>query len=149
METNDKWDKYFMTVARTTAELSYCVRLKVGAVAVRDNRIIAVGYNGTISGFDNRCEITVGYDEDDKPILLTLDTVEHAERNLIAFAAKHGIALAGCTLYITHAPCADCARAIINSGFTKLVYGEPYKTYAGLHMLQRTAKVEVKEFKNV
>ena len=101
----DKWQNYFSQVADLTAELSYCVKLKVGAIAVKDRRIICTGYNGTLPGTDNCCEIEI---KDTVTGLVTLKTeieTEHAERNLIAHAAKHGISLDGASLYITHSPC--------------------------------------------
>ena len=85
---SDKWDKYFISVARLTAGLSYAKKLQVGAVAVKDKRIICTGYNGTLPGTDNCCEHEIKeWDHvNNKEIvrLKTKETVEHAERNLIA-----------------------------------------------------------------
>jgi dCMP deaminase len=132
----DKWQYYFSQVADLTAELSYCEKLKVGAIAVKDRRIICTGYNGTLPGTDNCCEIEI---IDDKTGFATLKTkieTEHAERNLVAHAAKHGIALNGASLYITHSPCIQCAKAIINSGFKEVYWKHMFKSDEGLKLLQ-------------
>lgn len=115
-----------MDVASRTSELSYAKRLKVGAVAVRDKRIICVGFNGTPPNSPNECE------KDGK----TLPNVLHAEENLILFAAKNGISLDGCSIYITHQPCLNCARMIFGSGITELVYKEMYRASEGLEFLE-------------
>jgi dCMP deaminase len=133
----DKWQQYFSKVADLTAELSYCTKLKVGAIAVRDRRIICTGYNGTLPGTDNCCEIEV---KDPETGIVTLKTrleTEHAERNLIAHAAKHGIALNQAELYITHAPCVQCAKAIINSGIIAVYWKNAFKTDEGLRLLNK------------
>lgn len=126
----DRWDKYCLNVARLTANLSYCERLKVGAVATLATRIVCTGFNGTLPGMDNCCEDTI-YGK-----LVTKPTTEHAERNLIGFAAKNGIALLGAHLYITHAPCVECAKMIITSGFSKVIWGEQYRCDSGLQLLR-------------
>lgn len=115
-----------MDVAKITADLSYATRLKVGAVAVRDKRIVCVGFNGTPPGLPNECE------SDGQ----TLPTVLHAEENLILFAAKNGISLAGCSIYVTHQPCLNCARMIFGSGMVEVVYGDAYRSDEGLKFLE-------------
>lgn len=126
---------YFISVAKLTASLSYCKKLQVGAIAVKDKRIICTGYNGTLPGHDNCCEEEI-IGENGLVTLSTKDSVEHAERNLIGYAARKGIALEGAYLYITHAPCEPCARAIANSGFSRVFFTELYKTDAGLLLLK-------------
>lgn len=106
-----RWNEYFMDVARRTAQLSYCVKRKVGAVAVRDNRIICVGYNGTPVGDDNACEDMNGS---------TFSNVLHAEENLVIYAARKGISLEGCTLHVTYEPCLHCLSVIKAAGFTEV-----------------------------
>lgn len=133
---NDRWHSYFMKVAVLTGELSYCKKRQVGAVAVKDKRIIATGYNGTLPGSKNICEEEMRY-EDGSVVLKTLPDVEHAERNLIAFSAKHGIPLLDTTLYITTAPCVDCSKAIINSGINRVIYKDLYKNQDGIAFLTR------------
>ena len=140
-----RWDDYFMDLAIRTAQMSHCVRLKVGAVAVRDGRPILTGWNGTSPGEDNCCEeerYPDWYDGNDgiggppDKILVTKISVNHAERNLIEFAAREGISLKGCTLFITHAPCIQCAKSIRNSGIIELVYKDVYGCDAGLNHLK-------------
>lgn len=115
-----------MDVAKRTSMLSYAERLKVGAVAVRDKRIICVGFNGTPPSLPNICECNG----------TTLPTVLHAEENLILFAAKNGISLAGCSIYVTHQPCLNCARMIFGSGCQEVVFGETYRSDEGLKFLE-------------
>lgn len=114
-----------MKVAWLFAEQSYCKRRQVGAVLVKDNRILATGYNGTISGRSNDCE------EGDK----TLQEVLHAEQNVIAFAARNGISMEGCTLYVTTNPCQDCAKMLVQSGIKEVIYQEIYRDLKGLELL--------------
>lgn len=115
-----------MDVAVRTSELSYATRLKVGAVAVRDKRIVCVGFNGTPPGLPNVCESDG----------VTLPTVLHAEENLILFAAKNGISLNGCSIYVTHQPCLNCARMIYGAGISDVTYKEIYRTSEGLEFLE-------------
>lgn len=115
-----------MEVAWVFAEQSYCKRRQVGAVLVKDNRILATGYNGTISGRSNDCE-----DDNNN----TLQEVLHAEQNVIAFAAKNGIPMDGCTLYVTTNPCQDCAKLLVQAGIKEVVYQEVYRDVKGLELL--------------
>jgi dCMP deaminase len=105
---------------------SHCERRKVGAIIARETRIISTVYNGTPVGLDNRCEDTQGN---------TKRSVIHAEANAILFAAKHGVALEGTTLYVTTSPCIECAKMIIQSGIRKVGYSEVYKDTTGLDLL--------------
>lgn len=127
-----KWDRFFINVADETAKLSHAVRLKVGAVAVRDRRIICCGFNGTAPGRDNCCE----YHRDGE--LTTKDEVVHAEANLICHAAKHGISLKDTMLYITHAPCLSCATLVSASGITKVMYKDDYRRLDGVIYLNES-----------
>lgn len=133
----DKWDNYFISVAMLTASLSYCKRLRVGAIAVRDRRIICTGYNGTLPGTDNCCEEEIVDSLTNEVRLVTKNSTEHAERNLIAYAARIGVTLLDSNLYITHAPCEECARAVFNSGFKEVYYINAYKTEAGIKLLKK------------
>lgn len=114
-----------MRIAWIFAGQSYCKRRQVGAVLVKDNRILATGYNGTLSGRKNDCE------EDG----VTLQEVLHAEQNVIAFAAKNGIPMDGCTLYVTTNPCQDCAKLLVQAGIKEVVYQEVYRDVKGLELL--------------
>lgn len=124
----NKWTKYFLTVAKETALLSYANRLKVGAIAVRDKRIILCGYNGTPEGFSNECE-----DENNK----TRDEVLHAEENLILYAAKSGITLNGSQLFITHSPCIDCSKLIYGAGIIQINFIDHYRSDTGIIFLEK------------
>lgn len=139
MKKQQRWDDYFMDLAIRSAQMSYCERLKVGAVAVRDRRPILTGWNGTSPGEDNCCEENI--EGTYKLETMSWETrtkisVNHAERNLIEFAAREGIYLKGATLYITHAPCIECAKSIRNSGIVELVYKDIYRCDAGLQHLK-------------
>lgn len=122
--------------AFTFAEQSYCKRLKVGAVLAREGRILATGYNGTITGTSNTCECEDG---------TTSDFTLHAEQNLITFCAKHGISTNNTTIYITHSPCKQCAKLIAQSGITEVVYSQTYKDTAGIDFLQ-ACNILVRQF---
>jgi dCMP deaminase len=136
--------KHFMKQAQLNADLSYAEKLKVGAVAVRDGHAICDGYNGTPPGEDNVCEEFVPDDDFCRDEgcpqygtthvcgrLKTKPDVEHAERNLIYFAARKGIRLEGASLFITHSPCVPCARAILNVGFEACYYAHVHKEGEG------------------
>ncbi len=122
-----KYDNYFLQVARETALLSDATRLKVGAVATKDRRIVLCGFNGRPSGQNNCCEDSSGH---------TLLSVIHAEENLVTYASRKGISLEGCSLYCTHAPCINCARLIYGAGFDNLTFLEYYRDSSGLDFLK-------------
>lgn len=109
-----------MDIAWHFAEQSTCNRAHVGAVIVQDNRIVSCGYNGSPPGQDH-C-LDVGCEPEDG----CLRTI-HAELNAIVWAARHGTALKGATMYSTHAPCLTCAQAIAASGITTFMYETPYR----------------------
>lgn len=133
-----KFDKHYLEMAAIWAKNSYCKRRQVGALLVKDRMIISDGFNGTPSGFENQCE-----DENDttKPYVL------HAEANAITKVAKSGNSSEGATLYITTAPCIECAKLIIQSGIERVVYAEEYRKSEGIELLKR-AKIEVENFKD-
>lgn len=126
----DKFDNFYMSVARNAAALSYAKRLKVGAVAVRDSNILAFGYNGTLPGTSNICE---GVNPDGSTY--TLDTVLHAEENLLIKMAKSHQSIEDATVYLTHAPCIKCARMLAGSRIGGLVFESKYRDDAGLIQL--------------
>jgi len=115
----------YMDLARFFGSHSTCERLHVGAVIVRDKRVIVTGYNGAPSGLLH-CE------HDD---LAPCTRAVHAEANAIAFAAKHGLALDGSVLYTTTSPCVACAQLIINAGIKELYYDVWYRDNTGLRIL--------------
>ena len=133
---SNKYDTSMIITAFTFAEQSYCKRLKVGAVLAREGRILATGYNGTITGTPNTCECEDG---------TTSDFTLHAEQNLITFCAKHGISTNNTTIYITHSPCKQCAKLIAQSGITEVVYSQTYKDTAGIDFLQ-ACNILVRQF---
>lgn len=120
-------------MAQIWAENSYCVRRKVGALVVKDKMIISDGYNGTPSGFPNVCE-------DDNNT--TYPYVLHAEANAITKLARSSNNSDGATLYVTAAPCIECAKLIIQAGIRRVIYGEEYRLADGLDLL-RQAGIEV------
>ena len=136
MESNNKQnllDCRYLRMARIWAENSYCQRRKVGALVVKDKMIISDGYNGTPSGFENICE-----DESN----VTKPYVLHAEANAITKLARSSNNSEGSTLYVTAAPCIECAKLIIQAGIKRVVYGEKYRLDDGLKLL-RKAKIEI------
>lgn len=112
-------EEIYMAIARVMAERSVCKRLSVGVVAVKDRRIIATGYNGPLTPVkDAKCSC-IG----DQPCQASI----HAEANLVAFAAKHGINLSGSTIYTSHSPCVKCQELLIQSGVSEIIYGYDYR----------------------
>lgn len=147
------WDKTFIEIAEKFAEHSTCVKRKVGAVLVKDLRILSTGYNGTPSGLPN-CEDIFGNGPNEISTKMVFPHLEHspkgyyfthhefseryeihAEQNCLSFAAKNGVSTDGCTLYVTTAPCVHCAKIIIASGIKKVVYKEIYKNDMGIQLL--------------
>jgi dCMP deaminase len=114
------WDEYFMDIAFTVAERSTCDRAHVGAVLVRDRRMLATGYNGAPAGLPHCDE--VGHLMVDGHCVRTL----HAEQNAIIQAALHGIGTEGATAYVTHQPCLTCAKMLINAGIRRVVFAGNY-----------------------
>jgi len=116
-------------MADEAATLSYCERAKVGCIAVKDGNILGFGYNGTLSGHENCCEILVDNE------LKTRDDVLHAEQNLICKAARDGISLKDATLYCTLMPCATCANLIVQSGIKRIIVRRKYRNDKGFETL--------------
>lgn len=127
-------DKRYLRMARIWAENSYCVRRQVGALVVKDKRIISDGYNGTPVGFENVCE-----DENN----VTKPYVLHAEANAITKLARSHNSSEGATVYITASPCIECSKLLIQAGIKRVVYGEKYRLEDGLNLL-RKAGIETK-----
>lgn len=119
-------DRRYLRMARIWAENSYCTRRQVGALIVKDKMIISDGYNGTPSGFPNVCEGADG---------LTLPYVLHAEANAITKIARSGNNSDGATLYVTDAPCIECAKLIIQAGIKRVVYARSYRLTDGIDLL--------------
>ncbi len=122
------WSEYFMGITRLVAERSTCMRRAVGAILVKDKRILATGYNGAPAGISH-CE-DVGCIRQDMNIPSgerhELCRGLHAEQNVIIQAAYYGISISGATLYCTNKPCAICAKMLINAGIRKVIYEDGY-----------------------
>lgn len=120
MDKRPSWDEYFMGIALQVAKRSTCDRAHVGAVIVRDRRILTTGYNGSPSGLPH-CD-DVGH------LLVNGHCVRtiHAEQNAIVQAAYLGVSVRGGTIYVTHQPCLTCAKLIINAGIRRVVYAGTY-----------------------
>jgi dCMP deaminase len=132
----------YMKTAETFAELSHARRLHVGAIVVKDDRIISIGYNGMPAGWDNDCEDTIQH-SDDTLTLKTKPEVLHAETNAIAKLAKSNESGLGATMFITHAPCLDCAKLIYQSGIRHVLYRDSYRDTGGITFLEKSGiKVE-------
>lgn len=167
-----KFIDYYMDVADRTSKLSHAVRLQVGAVIVKDNRILSYGYNGMPAGWDNNCEdtewcsaggwlsteeITEGWPyeghymgADGYPIkgryrLKTKPEVLHAETNAIAKVSGSTESSENATMFCTHAPCLQCAKLIYQSGINTLYYRNTYRDDAGLEFLTRS-RVNVNKY---
>lgn len=131
------WDEYFFGIAREAARRSTCLRRQVGAVLVKDKRILATGYNGAPSGVRHCLEvgclrerhgIASGHRHE-------LCRGLHAEQNAIVQAALHGVSVKSSTLYCTHQPCSLCVKMLINAGVDQLVYLEGYPDELALELL--------------
>lgn len=120
-------DKFFLDIASRVARESHCVSLHVGAVIVKDKRVISMGYNGTPAGSVNCDEaLEKGLFERDKHHEWSLKNEIHAEMNALMFAAKNGIKVDGCVMYVTHQPCDECLKNIMQSGIKKVIYLRKY-----------------------
>jgi len=155
----EKFVKFFMRVAEETATLSYATRLKVGAVIVKDKNIISFGYNGTPEGMDNSCE-SIDFIADNTELVYdemvsqgytfgaykdtagwvkskTKPEVIHAEANAITKLARQGGSGEGSTLFLTHAPCIECSKMIIQAGIKTVYWKIPYRESSGLDLLHK------------
>lgn len=133
-----------MKVAETYAALSSAVRLKVGAIVVKDNRVISIGYNGTPAGWDNTCEEVVVRYENGKEEIKTKPEVIHAEANAIAKLARTTESGLDAAMFITHAPCMECAKLIFGAGINKVFYKHTYRENTGIEFLKK-CNIEVEQ----
>lgn len=135
-----KLKEAYMKTAETFAELSHARRLHVGAIIVKDDRIISIGYNGMPAGWDNNCEYEILIEEGDDYAteLKTRPEVLHAETNAIAKLAKSTESGANATMFITHSPCLDCAKLIYQSGINNVFYRNAYRSEDGVHFLKQS-----------
>ncbi len=133
----EKMKRAYMKTAQIFSELSQARRLHVGAIIVKDDRIISIGYNGMPSGWDNNCEDVVQH-SDDTTSLKTKPEVLHAETNAIAKLAKSTESGANAALFVTHSPCLDCAKLIYQSGITSVFYRDAYRSEDGIQFLKKS-----------
>ncbi len=131
-----KWVDAFMDTAERFAQLSSAKRLQVGAVVVKDNRIISIGYNGMPSGWTNECENVIQH-SDDTVTTVTKDEVIHAEANAIIKLARDGESGNDASLFCTHAPCVHCAKLIYGAGIRKVYYRNTYRDTIGIDFLNK------------
>ena len=138
-EKQARYDRAYLRLATSWAKLSHCNRKQVGAIIVKDAIIISDGYNGTPAGFDNCCENEIGE---------THWYVLHAEANAILKVAKSTNNCKDATLYLTHSPCKDCSKLVLQSGIKRLVYQEAYKDTSGIDFL-KSAGLDVEQIQNI
>ena len=132
------WDQYFMDIVELVSRRSTCLRRKVGAILVRDKRILATGYNGPPAGIAHCSETGCLRDKLKVPSGERHELCRglHAEQNAIIQAALYGVSTKGSTLYCTTHPCIICAKMIINSGIESFVYRESYRDTLAVEMLR-------------
>jgi dCMP deaminase len=169
-----KFKRYFMGIAQLTSQLSHARRLRVGAVVVKDDRVISIGYNGMPAGWDNDCEYVewmgvdaggwlspeeikegwpyIGYYKDKNGNTIegryrfkTKPEVLHAESNAIAKLARSHESGDGADLFVTHSPCIECAKLIYQSGIRRVYFGESYRDNSGVEFL-RSSGVGVEQY---
>jgi dCMP deaminase len=128
VDNRPSWDEYFMTLATQVASRTTCLRRAVGAVIVKDRRILATGYNGVPSGLRHCSETGCLREQLGVPSGQRHEICRglHAEQNAIIQAAKYGINIQGSSIYITTQPCIVCAKMLINAGITEVIYQQPY-----------------------
>jgi dCMP deaminase len=124
-----------MSIAETVAKQSSAKRLQVGAIIVKEDRVISLGYNGMPAGWTNVCEEVIEQHEDGGQITRTKDEVIHAEANAIAKLARSTEAGEGSEMFLTHAPCIQCAKQIFTAGIKKVYYRNTYRDTNGLDFL--------------
>jgi len=137
----EKFIQAYMDTAQRFAELSHAERLKVGAIVVKDDRIISIGYNGMPSGWDNECEYTIWNSNGTKE-RKTRPEVLHAEMNALMKLAKSNESGDGAYLFVTHSPCIECAKGIYQSGIKRVFYRTQYRSTDGIHFLNE-CKIQV------
>ena len=142
MASQTDLDRTFLDIAKNFSSLSKAIRRKVGCIIVKDGQIISNGFNGTPSGFDNRCEYLKEEKSPDinyNPYnLTTKPEVLHAESNALMKLARSTNSSIGSTMYLSCSPCFDCAKLIIQSGIIRLVYIDDYRSEKGIELLRQT-----------
>ena len=147
----EKWDKRFMELTELVGTWASCHRRKVGAVIVKDKRVMTTGYNGAPAGISSCIERGECLRQKlNIPSGTHAETcyAAHAEQNAIIQAARYGINIDGATLYCTHQPCVICAKMIINAGIRRVVYKEGYPDDFSMELF-REAKTEINKFEEI
>lgn len=138
------WDEYFMSMAELASKRSTCIRRQVGAVIVKDNQVVATGYNGAPKGLVNCCDLNeclrkkMNIPSGERHELCR---AVHAENNAITQCAVNGVSCKGATLYVTSSPCIMCLKQIINAGLVRIVALEMYPDEMSLDMLRESGIV--------
>lgn len=142
------WDEYFLEIARLVSKRSTCLRRKVGALVVKDRRILATGYNGTPSGIKHCSETECLREKLKVPSGERHELCRglHAEQNVLLQASLHGVSLRDSTLYVTNQPCIICTKMIINAGIKEVVMTDHYPDSMALKFLKE-AKIKVRRVK--
>ena len=132
-----KWVDAYLDMAERFAELSHAKRLQVGAIVVKNHRVISIGYNGTPEGWDNACEEVIEVHEDGGVVTKTKDEVIHAETNAISKLARDGESGNDATMFLTHAPCIHCAKLVYGAGIKSVYYRNSYRDEIGIEFLKK------------
>ncbi|HAJ56287.1 MAG TPA: cytidine deaminase [Candidatus Omnitrophica bacterium] len=142
------WDEYFLEIARLVSKRSTCLRRKVGALVVKDRRILATGYNGTPSGIKHCSEAGCLRERLSVPSGERHELCRglHAEQNVLLQASLHGVSLKGSVIYVTNQPCIICAKMIINAGIKEVVMSDHYPDKMALEFLKE-AKIKVRKLR--
>lgn len=133
------WNEYFLTQSHLLSLRSTCPRLRVGATIVKENRVIASGYNGSVTGevhcVDEGCLLEGGH---------CIRTI-HAEINALLQCAKFGVSTEGATIYVTHFPCVHCTKAIVQAGISRVIYSDNYKNHSYAEYLFNASNIKVQQ----
>jgi dCMP deaminase len=140
MTERPAWDSYFMKIAEDVATRSTCLRRAVGALIVKDKRILTTGYNGVPTGITHCTEETCLRIKYNIPSGERHELCRglHAEQNAIIQAAYHGVSIKDAVIYVTHQPCSICTKMLINSGIKKFIFRHPYRDPLAEEMLRET-----------
>lgn len=136
-DTRPSWDEYFASLADQVSSRTTCLRRAVGAVIVKDNRILATGYNGVPQGMEHCSKAGCLREKMNVPSGERQEICRglHAEQNAIIQAARYGIDISGAKIYITTQPCITCAKMLVNAGITEIIYANPYPDELSLGIL--------------
>ncbi|MHB1017444.1 MAG: deoxycytidylate deaminase [Coriobacteriia bacterium] len=137
------WDEYFMAITDQVGQRATCTRRHIGAVIVKDKRILATGYNGVPSGLAHCAEVGCLREQRGIPSGTQHELCRgiHAEQNAVIQAARHGTAIDGAMVYCTHQPCVLCAKILINAGITEIIYRNAYPDALATEMLAEAGVV--------